>query len=289
MAYKDPAKAKGEPMPSLASYTLIKNEAQFIAAHLLAWLPVLDQMVFYDGNSTDGTIEIIKAIRSENVHGHKIKLVEGRDPSDLQSDYVRTFNDCLGDVDHDLAVFIHPDMIPSKVPKNFNHLNGALAATIGMRSFGGKPDGALYEIVTGRGDRWKTIMRRRNPDLGLHYAGFYGTHEEDTYFSAITGDEHKNYAPAFSLYPYEVVDSGLEILHFSDVRTARRRFERMVRCLMNQGHTDERARAIAMYHPRVTLKDGEGFKFVPAEYPAEMLAANAKYAHLRKENQPAHV
>lgn len=276
-------------MPSLGSYTLIKNEAQFIAAHLLAWLPILDEMVFYDGNSTDGTLEIIKAIREENIHGHKIKLVEGRDPANLQDDYVRTFTDCVRAVDQDLAVFIHPDMMPVKAPKNFDHLENAVAATAVMRSFAGEPDGQLMEIVTGRGDRWKTIMRRNRPDLGLHYAGYYGAHDEDAYLAAITGDEHKNFAPFFDAYPYEVVDSGLEILHFSDVRSPRRRHERMVRCLMNQGHPHERAQSIALSHPRVTLKDGDGFRFVKSEYPPEMLAARERYRHLEKEKQPAHV
>ena len=83
-------------------------------------------------------------------------------------------------------------------------------------------------------------------------------------------------------YPYEVVDSGLEVLHFSDVRPYARRLERMKTCLKNQGNNV----ALAESHPRVTLKPG-GFKYdtfnlVPAEYPAAMLEARNKYRHLEK-------
>jgi len=45
---------------SLGSFILIKNESQWIAPHILRVLPFIDQMVFFDGNSTDGTLEYLK-------------------------------------------------------------------------------------------------------------------------------------------------------------------------------------------------------------------------------------
>lgn len=267
---------------SIGSFTLIKNEAAWIAAHLTAWLPILDRMVFFDGKSGDGTLEIIKAFQKDYSHGNKIILVENKDPLNLEGDYVRLFNECLNALDTDLAFFLHPDMIPSKVPKDFKHLDGAVAASVKMRSFAGNPDGPLFEIL-GRGEVWKSIYRLRNPDLGAHYHGHYGAHNEDVYFREITGDDHTHHGQNLHIYPYEVVGSGIEILHYSDVRTPRRRYERMVKCLVNQGHPMTRAEAIAMQHPRVTLKDSPDFTFSPSSYPSECVSAREKYRHLEKE------
>lgn len=265
----------------IGSFTLIRNEAQWIAGHLSAWLPVLSQMVFFDGNSTDGTLEIIEAVKRDHPQGQKIKLVKDRDPKDLQDDYVRIFNECLWAVDCDLALFLHPDMLPAKVPANFDHLPGAIAASVKMRSFAGEPGGKLYEIK-GRGEAWKNIYRLRNPDLGAHYWGHYGHSDEDVYFRAITGNKHEHYGTEFHAYPYMVMDSGLEVLHYSDVRTPARRLDRMVKCLMNNGYDYERARLKALSHPRVTLKDGDGFRFEAAECPPEFVAARNKYQHLER-------
>lgn len=276
-------------MSSVGSFILVKNEAQFIGAHLKMWLPHLSEMVLFDGNSTDGTTEIISDVINKHPLGHKVKLFTDKDPKNLQEDYVRMFNEALQAVDSDLAFFLHPDMIPSKVPANFDHLRDAVAASVRIRSFGGEPGVSLFEM-SGRGTRWKSILRRRNPDLGAHYSGHYGAQNEDIYFSEITGESHEHYGVNFEKYPYTVADSWIDVMHFSDVRTYSRRYGRMVECLKNQGRNPDEIPDIAAAHPRVTLKDGSGFKFVPAEYPQEMIEANAAYAHLRKENDktPCH-
>ena len=266
---------------TLGSYTLIKNENRWIAAHLLAWLPVLDEVVLFDGNSTDGTLEIIEAIRDNTEHGHKIRLFKKKDPADLKDCYVGMFNECLWSVQSDMAFFLHPDFYPSVLPKNFDHLYDAIAASVKVKSFAGEPDGQLYRIA-GRSEVWKPIARLRNPDLGAHYHGAYGAHNEDVYFSAITGNTHTHHGANLDRYPYEVVPSGIEVWHFSDVRTHARRLDRMKKCLLNQGNPV----SMADEHPRVTLKPGifkgHEFDFKPAEYPAEFLAARAKYSHLER-------
>jgi glycosyltransferase involved in cell wall biosynthesis len=262
---------------------LVKDEAPWIAAHLSAWLPVLDQMVFADGGSKDGTLEILREFAANHPDGHKLHIYHD-DPKDLKGDYVRAFNVCLRKLNTDLAFFLHPDMYPSKLPADFKHLAGCTAASTKMRSFAGEGD-KLSEIK-GRGEVWKNLYRLRNPDLGAHYHGHYGAHNEDVYFEAITGDAYEHHGSNVHWYPYEVVDSGIEILHFSDVRPVERRYSRMLTCLTHQGHAEKSA-DLARSHPRVTLKDGEGFKFIPAEYPKEFAAARAKYAHLEKT--PTHV
>lgn len=277
---------------TLGSFTLVKNEAPWIAAHLLAWLPILDEMVFFDGNSTDGTTQIIEAIRDNTEHGAKIRLFKKKDPADLRECYVGMFNECLWSLQTDMAAFIHPDMMPSIVPPNFNHFDGAVAATMAVKSFAGEPDGPLLRIK-GRQSAWKNIYRLRNPALGAHYAGHYGSAEEDVYFSAITGNQHYHYGPNLEKYPYEVASSGIEVLHFSDVRPLSRRIGRMRSCLLNQPCNPGEIDAIIAAHPRVTLKSGPDrvgnvYEFVPAEYPAEMLEARRKYQHLERNITLAH-
>lgn len=266
---------------SIGTFTIIKNEAPWIAAHLLRIIPYVDECVLFDGNSTDGTVEIIESIRDYEENGHKIRLVKGKDPKDLKDDYVRVFNECLRSVQSDLAWFLHPDMNVQN-PEQILLIKDspAIAISTYMRSFGGEPGGPLHEIH-GRATEWKNIYRLRNPDLGAHYHGHYGAWNEDVYFSAITGDDHALYAD-HSRYPYDVVKSGLDVLHFSDVRPLARRIERMNVCLENQNKPTEKIADIAANHPRVTLAEGAGYTLTPAEYPAEMIEARDKYRHLER-------
>jgi glycosyltransferase involved in cell wall biosynthesis len=267
---------------SIGSFIIIKNEKEWIAANILNVLPYIDEMVFLDGNSTDGTLEIIKAIQSEHKDGWKIKLVEDQDPKDLQDDYVRVFNAAIKALSTDLAWFLHPDMYVMN-PEQLLVIKDspAVALSTSMRSFGGEPGGQLYEIV-GRGQEWKNIYRNKNPDLGLHYFGWYGAAEEDCYFKAITGNKHeaKN---NINEYPYAVSKSGLDCLHFSDVRPLKRRVNRMVSCLLNNAWPVDEAKARATNHPRVTFQDGGDFTFKKSEYPKEFIESRNKYRHLEKE------
>ena len=77
---------------SIGSFCLVKNEVTWIRQHLDCWLNYLDEMVFLDGCSTDGTLEIIKEFMSSHPQGHKIILEKYKDPKDLKDDYVWMFN-----------------------------------------------------------------------------------------------------------------------------------------------------------------------------------------------------
>lgn len=256
---------------TIGSFILIRNEADWLRAHLVNLLPHIDEMVFFDGNSTDGTLEILKAFKSRHPHGRKIKLFQDKDPRDIKDDYVRLFNECLRSLSTDLALFIHPDMFVDN-PEALRDITGdSPAYSCHMTSYAGNPGGKLYRI-NGRGEAWKNIYRLK-PDLGAHYHGHYGAANEDVYFSEITGDEHKHHGTDFNKYPYPVTDSSLKIHHFSDVRSFNRRLGRMVSCLLAQGYSVADAKRLAATHPRVTLKDGMGFTFSECEYPEAMIDA----------------
>lgn len=266
----------------IGSFTLIKDEAEWIGGHLEMWLPLLSEMVFFDGNSTDGTQQIILDVAHNHPMGHKVKLFTDKDPKDLRDDYVRVFNECLKSVESDHAAFIHPDMIPVTMGWN---LYNAPAHFMRVESYAGDSMSDLQHIKRGRTDKWKNIYQLK-PDLGAHYFGHYGSAEEDIYFSEITGDSHEIYAD-LARYPYRIADSGIKILHFSDVRPYSRRLDRMAKCLANQGHGPANVEKLAPLHPRVSLKNNLAFEF-SRDIPADSLAAinrfksyNAKYEHHR--------
>jgi len=241
----------------IGSFCLIKNEINFIESHVKSWVHYLDNMVFFDGNSTDGTLEVLRKYAISNP---KILLFEDMDVKDLDKDYTRLSNEAMWACPCDMAMFLHPDMFPVNGEALRAIPDDCIAASVGMESYAGEPKGEIFKI-TGRGTSWKNIYRLRNPNLGAHYFGAYGAKNEDTYFSEITGDEHKYHGQDFSRYPYPILKTDLLVKHYSDVRPYARRLDRMVKCLVNQGYSMEEATKLAPQHPRVSLKDGNGFKF----------------------------
>ena len=250
---------KSDLHKSIGSFCLIKNEARWIKHHIESWLPHLAQMVFFDGNSTDGTLEIIADLCDIHPLGDRIKLVRNKDPKDLTADYQKLSNEAMWAVDCDFAIFLHPDMFPLDISKGWNLDSDTIARTVSLESYAGEP-GKLFKIH-GRGEAWKNIYRLRNPDLGAHYHGYYGAQNEDTYFSEITGSEYLHYGSNFAHYPYPVTNSKVVIAHYSDVRPYERRLDRMIKCLRHQGYEEHKLKRIAEIHPRVSLKDGSGFRF----------------------------
>ncbi len=230
----------------LGAFCITKNEAQWIGFSIMSTKDFVDEYVYFDGNSHDGTVELLKYIKDK--YQVNIKVFEDQDPKDLQDDYVRVFNDCLKQVKSKYAWFLHPDMICTKRAEM--HWD-PMAYSVKMRSFAGEPWDSLYEFKEGRTNRWKSIMLN---DLGLHYYGHYGAGNEDMYFKDITGNEHTLYEN-FANYPYEIRDSGIELNHYSDVRGYARRFGRMVTCIKHQypGIEQKEAERLAADHPRVSF------------------------------------
>lgn len=266
---------------SIGVFQIVKNEASFIGPWLMHLLPFVDEISIFDGNSTDGTLEIIEEIQKRE-HGHKIKLSKDKDCDVRTEEYTKLFNECLHSLSTDLAAFIHPDMWCEN-PEALKDAakSKAIALWCDMDSYAGEPGGQLYRIVEGRGNKWKNIYRLR-PNLGAHYYGLYGAQNEDVYFSAITGDSHEFHGGAMDLYPYKVEYSGVRIRHFSDVRPYARRFGRMKTCLLNQGYSEADAVKIATQHPRVTLKNGMGHRFEESQYPSEWKKWDAEFQKCRE-------
>lgn len=254
--------------PKLGAYTLIKNEAHWVGYCVMAARHAVSQFVYFDGNSDDGTVELLEYLRDKK--GINITLVKNKDPKDLKDDYVRLFNECLGRLDTMFAMFLHPDMIVTA--GDWKPHDGPLAYTVKIDSYAADPQGPLLKITEGRTDRWKNIMKKA---LGLHYHGHYGAGNEDTYFREITGDEYRMHSD-MSMYPYGVGESGLTLAHYSDVRPYARRYGRMIAVLKNQhpNMAEMNYHEYAKVHPRVSFaphKIYPGFRFEevpPAAIPA---------------------
>ncbi len=258
----------GEVNSLLGAFCITKNEAHWIGFSVMSTKDFIKEYVYFDGNSTDGTVELLKYISDK--YKINITVVEGQDPKDLQEDYVRVFNENIKALKSDYAVFLHPDMICTKRPDSL--LNGPTSYSSIIKSFAGEPFDSLHEITEGRTDRWKNIMTN---GLGLHYHGHYGAENEDMYFKDMTGSEHilfKNFAS----YPYEVKDSGTVFNHYSDVRPYSRRFGRMCSVLKNQypGIKDELIlKDMSKNHPRVSLQPNPmygQFKFEKTSFIPEV-------------------
>lgn len=251
----------------IGTFIILKNEAEFLGYHIMSILDYVDEMIFADGNSTDGSLEIIDYIKKKYDKEDKIRLFLDKDCKNLQEDYVNLFNWTLKQVKSEYVWFLHPDMIclnpetikPSLETKGIRYF-------VGMESIAGETRD--LRIVSGRGGKWATIYRN---DYGLHYYGNYGTTEEDCYFSDFTGDRHEFYTLVKYL-PYNILESGIKLVHFCDCKPYERRLGRMICCLKNINPTlsDERIEEIAKKHPRVTLKDGNEFKFTANEKQLEI-------------------
>ncbi len=253
---------------TISAFSVIKNESAFIGYGLLSILPYVDEVVYFDGNSTDGTLKLLDYIKTKYDDKNKIKVFMDRDFSDFRQDYQRVFNECMKACSGSYLFYVHPDMILTDPGDLVNREKwNALAYYVNMRSFAGEDLG--YEITRGRTNKWKTIMKN---SFGIHYWGDYGHEHEDMYFKAITGDAHK-VLPAMRLYPFEVKNSGIKLSHFCECKPRLRREQKMENVLKttqtfkNQETLDE----YVINHPRVNLKSGKSpfgtFDFVRRKDP----------------------
>lgn len=234
----------------LSAFSIVKNEAQFIGYGAMSILPYVDQIVYADGNSTDGTLEILEHIKKAYA-GDKLKILRGWDFKDFKEDYVRLFNDLMKQCAGEYLWYCHPDMIlrePGRIADIGK--DGALAYYLNMRSFGGED--LDLEITKGRTDKWKTIMKNT---LGLHYWGHYGDANEDMYFREITGDEHI-VRPRMDDYPFQVKDLGAHVEHYCECKPRKRREEKMETVLRTVGGITNAVaiKDVLANHPRIHLQ-----------------------------------
>ena len=262
---------KAMPKKMISTFTIIKNEITFIRANILSIIDYVDEMVFSDGNSTDGTLEAIKHIQATHKNGYKIKLFENKDCKDLKEDYVRLFNWTIKQCEGEYVQFLHPDMIVTN-PEAYSNIGKTdeIAYYVNMRSF---TRDYITEIVSGRANWWKNIHRN---SFGLHYWGGYGHAHEDMYNSDVTGDEHRIYADLKD-FKYNVANSGINVCHYSESKTYERRLDKMLKSLITQHPRmdKEELLRIAKEHPRVTLKAKDNifgkFEFKKGDWMPEIL------------------
>lgn len=246
----------------ISVFSIVKNEAQFIGYGLMSLLPWVDEVVYADGNSTDGTLELLEYIQEKYDLEKKVRVVRGADCANLKEDYVRLFNDLMKECGGDYLWYCHPDMILTDPGiLRMREQMKAFAYFVNMRSFAGED--LDLEITKGRTSKWKTIMANK---FNLHYWGYYGHSDEDMYFGDITGNAHKVHQD-MKLYPYEVEDSGIRINHYCECKPRKRREEKMDNVLRTNGILrplgptldDETHRFdVVMNHPRVHLQSSKG-------------------------------
>ena len=233
----------------------LRNEAPWVGYSIMAALPGVFEFIYaVDPTSDDGSVELLLDLQKE-LGKDKLKILLDKvfafDPMDMKA-YNYAFNACLEKMTGTAAFFLHPDMICHN-PEVLLALDpNPIAWWTNITSFAGD----FNTVITkGRGTRWKNIHQNMHD---LHYWGGYGSKNEDFYHRDITGDAHHFHGANFAKYPFKVADSGLEVSHFCELKSYRRRYEKMKLCMRTQypTATDLAIEEMATQHPRVHLQNG---------------------------------
>lgn len=233
----------------------------------MAALPHIHEFIYLlDEKSDDGTRDLLVHIKSKYANEKMVVLEHPTfHPSNMAA-YNAAFNRGIKEMTGDAAFFLHPDMIITDGPKD-GIPEGALAWWTHITSYAGD----MNTVITkGRTDKWKNIQAKK---MGLHYFGGYGSANEDFYHSDITGKSYKHYGSEFSKYPFLVMNSGIKINHYCELKDYKRRLEKMKLCLKTLYPTlsSEKIEEMAIAHPRVTLKSSSlqfgNFEFSDSQEP----------------------
>lgn len=226
----------------------VLDEHPWIGYSIMAGLPYVHEFIYaLDRNTSDGTRELLRHIISKYA-GDKVKIIDTPNfhPSNMKA-YNQAFNSCIEESTGDACWFLHPDMLITKWDEPED---GPLAWVVNVTSYAGDFN---TRITRGRAKQWKNIHAKK---FGLHYYGGYGSQNEDFYHSDITGKSYKHFGGEFSKYPYRVGMTGIEINHYCELKSYRRRLEKMKLCLktQNPSFADDFIHDLAVQHPRVTLE-----------------------------------
>lgn len=251
----------------ISAYAPVKNEAPWIGYSIMAALDHMHEFIYTCAKSDDGTDELLDYIKQKYAGD---KLIIMRKPEydfhpHNRIQYNAAFNDCIAKASGEAVYFLHPDMLiknPEVIP---TIKPDSLAWWTNLTSFAGD---FSTKITRGRATRWKNICMKK---FGLTYFGAYGSQNEDMFFKAITGDSYIHHGEDFRAYPYKVSDSGLNVDHFCELKSYKRRFEKMKLCMktLYPGWHENSIEHAASLHPRVTLEErlGQGFEFTKTDDP----------------------
>jgi glycosyltransferase involved in cell wall biosynthesis len=245
----------------------VLNEVDFIGYSIMACLENMHEFIYaLDQATTDGTRELLHHIKDTYAH-EKLTIIDTPTFHPSETDkYNAAFNACILQATGDAVWFLHPDMVVTSWPEQ-GIPEGALAWWTNVTSYARDFQTVISQ---GRTNRWKNIHARK---FGLHYYGGYGSANEDFYHSDITGKSYKHYGDAFTQYPFQVMEAGISVNHYCELKGYKRRLEKMKLCLKTQhpNFTDERIEDLAIHHPRVTLEPSGPmfgtFEFSPATEP----------------------
>lgn len=240
----------------------VLNEFPWIGYSVLAALPYVHEFIYaVDSASSDKTLTLLDYVKSKYA-GDKLKhFVHPTFPILDEKAYDAAFNACIDRATGDAVWYLHPDMIVTGAG-DFKADDDTLAWYTSIVSYAGD---LQTRITQGRDTKWKNIHRKR---YGLIYSGGYGSQNEDFYHSDVTGNAYKHFGEEFSKYPFPVADSGFTVNHYCEVKSYKRRYEKMKLCLkaMNPSFDETYIDQLASTHPRVTLQPGQFVTFERFEF-----------------------
>jgi hypothetical protein len=257
----------------ISVFSPVKNEVEFAGYSIMAALPFVHEILYGVAKSEDGTEDLLMHVKRRYA-GDKLRLFFGGsnepewdfNPLDMKA-YNDSYNFLIQQATGDALWFLHPDMIITNAERMTLREDGPLAWYTHITSYARD---AHTEIVSGRGRAWKNIHANK---FGLHYYGAYGSQNEDMYFKDITGSAYRHHGMEFENYPFEIADSGIHVNHYCEVKSYKRRLEKMKLVLktLHPKSDDRWIEERASQHPRVTLEsttDRFGqFAFEPSALP----------------------
>lgn len=229
----------------------VKDEFQWIGYSIMACLDYVHEFIYsLDSASSDFTRELLHHIKDKYAH-EKLTIIDlpTFNPLDTEA-YNNAFNVCIDKATGDACWFLHPDMLVTNPESILTMPVDAMAWWTTVTSFAGD---FQTVISKGRCDKWKNIHRKK---FRLQYLGGYGSVNEDFYHLDITGKSLKHFGQEFSRYPFGVQDSGIKVNHYCELKSYKRRLEKMKLCLKTQAPYagNELIEEMAIQHPRVTLE-----------------------------------
>lgn len=230
--------------------TPVKDEAPWIGYSIMSCLDQIHEFIYaVDSESKDGTFDLLRHIKDKYAH-EKLIIIEHPtfNPMDTPA-YNNAFNVCIEKATGEACYFLHPDMLILN-PEAILTMPDSMAWWTNVTSFAGD---FQTVISKGRCDKWKNIHAKK---FSLQYCGGYGSQNEDFYHRDITGKSFKHFGSEFSRYPFAVRDSGINVNHYCELKSYKRRLEKMKICLKTQipGAVDSAIEEMAIQHPRVTLE-----------------------------------
>jgi glycosyltransferase involved in cell wall biosynthesis len=210
----------------ISAFSFCGNEVSYIGYSTMSLLPYVDEVIWADGNSNDGTLDLIKHIQTQYDPEKKVKLFEGFLFENYREDYDEKFNWLLKRCSGDWVIFNHADMVwldPWKIRPLLEAIHEddfIWGLRVNFRSF----INDRWHCMEENDYTWPLIYKNAH---GLHHRGAYGTPYEDFYFE--DGLRHDIRSSRRDSEEIRIFHSSIWMHHYRSCKPEWQRLDKMVK------------------------------------------------------------